>query len=83
MSTSTENPAAKIASQGHAKVEQWFDELQKFEVDHQKRALEFIDEGARMMKSGLEYSIKMSEEWRKMTLQAQKQAVELWTAKWF
>lgn len=78
-----ENPVTKMANENAARVEQWFGEYKRFEADQQKRTLEMIDESARVMKASVEYGMKMSEEWRKMALQAQKQTAELFTSKWF
>lgn len=81
--TTNENPVSKMATEGTARVEQWFDEYKRFEADQHKRTLEMIDEGARVMKASVEYGLKMNEEMRKMALQAQKQASEMFAVKWF
>ena len=79
-----ETPIQKIASEGTARVEQMFGEFEKFEAQQQQRAVDMIDEGARLMKASVEYSMKLGEEWRKLALQANKQAMEMFSgAKWF
>lgn len=82
-SRNQDNPMDKVASESAARMEQMFDELQKFQEAQHQRAVEMIDEGARMMKASVEYGMKLSDEWRKIALQANRQASEMFTTKWF
>lgn len=54
------------------------EEMQKQFEDAQKKALvrafEAIDESARLMKESLGYAVKLSDEWRKITVENTKKA---------
>ncbi len=78
-----ENPLQKMTAEGAARMEQMMEEMKKFEAQQHQRAMELIDESAKVMKASFDYGIKMTEEWRKMAVEANKQAVEMMTStKW-
>ncbi|MEL6188136.1 MAG: hypothetical protein AAFU79_26220 [Myxococcota bacterium] len=77
------NPMEKLATESTHRMEQMIEDYKKFESQQQQKAMEMIDEGAKMMKASVEYGMKMSEEWRRLALQANRQATELFTTRWF
>lgn len=78
-----ENPLGKMARDGSSRMEQMVGEVRKFEEQQHQRAVEMIDESARMVKTSVEHSIKLAEDMRKMALEANRQAMEFFTTKWF
>lgn len=52
------------------RVEAYWKELEAIEQKNMEQARTMIDEGARLMKAGLDYSLKVSAEFRKIALEA-------------
>jgi hypothetical protein len=59
-----------------ARVEAWQKELVKLEEQNYVRANEAIDESTRLAKESLVYAQKLQAEWRKISLDAMKQATD-------
>lgn len=65
---------SKASAAELARMEQMqkqFEDLQKQAIT---RTFEAIDESARLMKESLSYAVKLSEEWRKITIENTKKA---------
>jgi hypothetical protein len=59
-----------------ARVEAWQKEMVRLEEQNYVRANEAIEESARLAKESLAYAQKLQAEWRKISLDAMKQAAE-------
>jgi hypothetical protein len=77
------NPVEKTANESSQRMEALFADYQKFEAQQREKASEMIDEYSKMLKTGIEYGVKVGEEWRRMALQANRQAAESFSGRWF
>jgi hypothetical protein len=59
----------------------WLEQLASLESKSAEQAKVAIDESAKLMKQTLEYSLKMSAEWRKLALENSRRAGEWMTPK--
>lgn len=64
-----------------ARMDQMAEQLHKVQGQAVDRTREAIDESARLMKESLAYSVQLSSEWRKVTLEATKKTADLYTPK--
>ena len=67
--------AARAKDAHTDRLEAMFVELEKVQRKNLEQMESAIDEGAKLMKASLEYSGKMMDEWRRLTLLATQQAV--------
>lgn len=71
----------KAAEANVARMTGMYEMLASFEGKGVEQARQAIDEGARLMRESLDYATRMSAEWRKMSLEATRNAVEAMTPK--
>lgn len=72
---------AKMSAEQLERMEQMTAQFEEMQQKTLARAYEAIDESARLMKESIAYTVKLSEEWRKITVDATKKAAEASTAK--
>ena len=66
----------KLSAEQIARFEQMTAQVEDLQQKAFVRACEAIDESARLMKESMTYSLKLQDEWRKITLEAGKKAGE-------
>lgn len=81
--TKFENPFDKLAAEGTSKMEHFMEEYKRLEEQQQQRAVELIDEGAKMVKASVDYGIKLTDEMRRMTIETNRQVLEMFSTRWY
>jgi len=71
----------KMVDDHVTRVEELHAQIARVESQTTERTREAIDEVARMSKETLGYAGQLSAEWRKLTLEATRNAIGLWTFK--
>ena len=69
----------KMVAEQTGRIETMCEELDKLENQGIDQLRTAIDEATRMMKSSVEYQTQISNEWRKLALEATRRAAELLT----
>ncbi|MBK6514581.1 MAG: hypothetical protein IPM79_32810 [Polyangiaceae bacterium] len=64
----------KMTAEQVARFEQMTAQYEEMQQKAMERAFEAIDESARLMKESLSYATKLSDEWRKITVENGKKA---------
>lgn len=72
---------AKAVSDGVERMKSMQDEAIRYENQGVAQAKVNIDEGARLMHEGLKYAQELGAEWRKLSLEATRRSVEMFTPK--
>ena len=65
---------AQLTAEQMARIEQMTAQVEELQAKSLERAYEAIDESAKLMKESLAYAAKLSDEWRKITVEAGKRA---------
>jgi len=63
-----------------SRLEQLDRQLGEMQSQGQTKVVETIDESAKLMKEGFEYTQQLSAEWRKLMMESAKQSMSLMTA---
>ena len=71
------DPWSKAAHQHTARMFAFMAELERVEADHLERTRTAVDEMARLTKESLDYSTRLTTEWRKMTMDAAQRSIAL------
>lgn len=72
---------AKMSAEQLERMEQMTAQFEEMQQKTLTRAYEAIDESARLMKESIASAVKLSEEWRKITVDATKKAAAASTPK--
>ncbi len=71
----------KMSAEQMARIEKMTSEYEGLQEKALARAIEAIDESSRLFKESLTYAARLSDEWRKVTIEAGKKAAEATTPK--
>ena len=71
----------KMFEDHFSRVQQFEAEISRFETQSTEKARDAIDEFAKMSKETLAYTGKLTTEWRKLSLEATRNAFGFWTFK--
>lgn len=64
------------------RIEAMFTDVQKLEKQTIEQASQAIDEGAKMMKEMLGYSLRLHEQWTKIALESSRRTAQLMVPTW-